>query len=203
MLGFNPALRGYAYNPVRARRALAAAGYPGGRGLAPIAFYTSTDATVEQISEAIQAQLGAVGIRTEFRRQPWPQFLDSIEEKNEAELWYVSWRADYTDAQNFLQLLLSTNLPPAGSNNTRYRSAPFDSAYSRAVRTTGERARRALYQQAERIAVDDAAWAFIYHPVAYRLSDPNLAGLPIGPFAAGPYYKYARLGASQTDRAAP
>src|SRR5262249_44818252 len=58
--GFNPKLRGYAHDPQRARELLAQAGYPGGRGLPPIIFWSSVRERVVTEHAQIHRDLEAV-----------------------------------------------------------------------------------------------------------------------------------------------
>ena len=67
-LGYNPKLRSYSYDPQRARDLLAEAGYPGGRGLPPIAVWSSVKERVLLEHELIRRDLEAVGIKAAFQR---------------------------------------------------------------------------------------------------------------------------------------
>src|SRR5439155_1249368 len=52
----------------RARSLLAEAGFPGGRGLGPLAYHFNTGDLNQRIAEALQAQLKEVGVELERRR---------------------------------------------------------------------------------------------------------------------------------------
>ena len=68
MLGFNPALDAPGWDPRGARELLAAAGYPGGRGLPPSTIWSSVKAGgIVREHEQMSKDLTAVGITAEFR----------------------------------------------------------------------------------------------------------------------------------------
>lgn len=70
VVGYNPSLKPYEYNPKKARELLAQAGYPNGF---QIDFYTPTGRYVKdrEISQAIVAQLAEAGIRAELKAPEW------------------------------------------------------------------------------------------------------------------------------------
>src|SRR6267378_6420346 len=74
--GYNPKVTGYAYDPRRARELLAQAGYPGGRGLPPLAIWAGArHEGILREHDLIRTNLKAVGVEAEFHYQTdWPSF---------------------------------------------------------------------------------------------------------------------------------
>ena len=179
--GYNTDLEGYTYDPARARELLAEAGYPGGEGLPEIMLQLNSGGTEnEDIAEVVQQQLADIGVRVSLRLIAWPQHLDSID-RGLAQFFRLGWIADYPDPQNFLALFYSQNAAPAGPNATRFQNTKFDHLYAQALASTDEAERLRLYQEAEKIVVEQAPWLFLFHGEVYRLEQPYVRGYPVNP----------------------
>src|SRR5262249_12620982 len=111
-LGYNPKLKGYAFEPNRARDLLAQAGYPGGRGLPPIPIWSSVkhEGIVGE-HELIRKGLEAVGIHPEFHYlTDWPAFSKMMTEEK-LPVFLRAWFADVPDPDNFLFKLFYSRSP--------------------------------------------------------------------------------------------
>jgi peptide/nickel transport system substrate-binding protein len=76
MIGFNPNIKPFDYDPARAKQLLTEAGYPNGFELslnAPIGRYLKG----EESAEYIAAQLGEVGIKTKVELMEWNAYRDA------------------------------------------------------------------------------------------------------------------------------
>lgn len=179
MPGFSDSVLGYTYDPDRARRLLAEAGYPNGKGLPPLLLQLGSSERTASVAEAVQDMWREVGIRVDLRQVDFPQHLAQVRNGDLA-LWRTSWIGDYPDPENFLALFVSTFRPPNGPNTTRIARSDLDSLYRLALvpgRSPEDRA--ALYHQMERIVVDEAPWVFLYHDVLLRLTHPNVHGFTV------------------------
>lgn len=118
--GFDPNFRGYPYNPKKALELLAEAGYPEGRGLAPIEIWTvSKGESVRKELEAYKHYLAKVGLKLVPRvAENWKEFLGLINKKK-VQMFYAAWYADYPDADNFLYVLFhsKSRINRMGYNN--------------------------------------------------------------------------------------
>ena len=190
--GYNPDLKGYNYDPAKAKLLLAEAGYPDGKGLKEFDLQLNSGGAVnEDIAAAVQAQLAKVGIKVKLKLISWPQHLDSID-RGVAEFFRLGWLADYPDPENFLALFYSKNFSPSGPNSTRYSNPKVDALYEKALSETNDSIRFKYYRQAEELIVADAPWLFLTHGQGYRLEQKYVHGYPNNPLGRS-FYKYVYL----------
>ena len=190
-----PGMSGYPYAevsaipfaPDSARKLLALAGYPDGKGFPSVLLQVNNDGFgyvryAEAVQEMLQHELHvAIAVSV----LPADQHYERIE-MAKALFWREGWIADHPDPENFLSLLYGKNAvldtaQPASLNNTRYHNSSFDSLFARAQQTTDDAKRMALLAQAERIAMADMPIAPLYHERAVRLLQPWVRDLPLNP----------------------
>ena len=178
-------IKGYEYDPEKAKQLLTEAGYPGGKGLEITLQINSGGDRNIQVAEAIQAMLKEVGINMKLEIIPFAQHLDNID-AGRANMWRLGWVADYPDPENFLNLYYGKNVPSDPNqisplNSTRYVNPEFDRIFEQAIVTTDKTERYKLYTQAEQIAVDDAPMLYIYYDQDFRLLQPYVRGYALDP----------------------
>lgn len=165
--GYNPNLKPLGYAPARARELLREAGYPEGRGLPTIVFWSGARSErLERELDTVSRQLGAVGIRTETRYETdWPTFSRQVNE-GKLPMFIYAWYADVPDPDNFLFRLFYSRSP---RNLTGYSNSVVDTLLVQA-RGEKELARRMdLYRRAEQTILDDAPIIPIWHYPFERL----------------------------------
>lgn len=177
MQGFNPDLKGYPFDPARARELLARAGYPGGRGLPPITIWSSVK--LERIvreHERIRSYLGAVGVRADVQYLPdWPTFSKRLSE-GAFPVFLYAWFADVPDPDNFLSKLFQSKSP---RNFFGYANPSVDGLFAEA-RHEGNLSRRVdLYRRAEKLIVDDALLVPSLHYTYERLFQPYVRSVEV------------------------
>jgi len=116
-----------------AKKLLAEAGFPDGKGLAPLTVrLPSTDADTRNEFDMIKAQLAQIGVQVSADASDYPTFAKAMDAGN-FQLAYFAWYADYPDAENFYQLVYSKNVAP-GPNAGAFVNAAYDKGYE-AIRT--------------------------------------------------------------------
>ncbi len=174
-------VRGYGFDREMARRLLDSAGYPDGKGLPEITLQLGQNERTASVAEAVQEQLGAIGIRLKLRQVDFPQHREMII-AGKLPFWRTSWMGDYPDAENFVALFYSKYMSPRGPNTTHFSNARVDSLYRAALDPKlSADARAALYGEAERLVLDEAPWIILYYTIVQRLTQPGVSGYAVDP----------------------
>jgi oligopeptide transport system substrate-binding protein len=177
MLGYNPALQGYAYDPATARRLLAEAGYPDGTGFPVVQLWSASKSeTAKADLAAYQRDLAEVGVQVDVHYAPdWPTYKAMLEQ-SELPMFRLAWHADIPDPDNMLSPLLHAN---GSFNHTRYRNPRVDQLLEQARQTFDEAQRIALYREVERLVLDDAPWIAQHYHVFECLYQPYVQGVGV------------------------
>jgi ABC-type oligopeptide transport system substrate-binding subunit/class 3 adenylate cyclase len=165
----SPGMPGYSagiglpYDPEQARQILAEAGYPGGRS------FPTVDSLVphgrESLSEYLQAQWREdLGVETAWEIMEWAMLFDRLSQEP-PHIFLTGWIADYPDPDNFLRVGLS-------SVRTGWRNEAYDRLVEQARQVMDQEERMKLYQQADRILVEEAAIAPLVYGRSHLLVKP-------------------------------
>jgi peptide/nickel transport system substrate-binding protein len=179
---------GFTFNPAEAKKLLAAAGYPDGKGFPAVTLHIYPEPRLTQVAEAVQAMLGStLGVKVSLQTLEFPQLTQQAE-AGQLLFWGARWYGDYPDVETFLNLFNGEVIPtsdtmPSYPNSTRYNNPAFNQAFNNGVRTVDFTARMNYYLQAERIAVADAPSIPLFYENHYRLLQPNVQGNPLDPMA--------------------
>ena len=171
-------VKGYDYNPEKARELLFTAGYPNGEGLPPIKLFTT--AQYLDLCEFMQHQLGEIGIPVKVEILPGPTHRELVA-RSKLNFFRKSWIADYPDAENYLALFYSKNFTPHGPNYTHFKSVEFDRLYEMAQSETNDSIRHNYYQQMDKIVIEEAPIIPLYYDEVVRLTGKNIKNLGINP----------------------
>jgi ABC-type transport system substrate-binding protein len=143
-------------------------------------FYISADQEIIDIAEVIQAYLRDIGINVKIRQLEWSAYKEALN-KGEADMFYLSWWADYPDPDNFLfPLFHSSNHGPAG-NRTRYTNPQVDSFIEMAQNTLDGKKRETYYRKAEEIIISEAPWVFLWHRTDFTIRQPWIRNYRVYP----------------------
>ena len=178
-------IKGYEYNPDKAKELLTEAGFPGGKGLNVTLQINSGGDRNIQVAEAIQAMLKEVGVNMSLEIIPFAQHLDNID-AGRANMWRLGWVADYPDPENFLNLYYGKNVPDdpkdiSPLNSVRYKNPEFDALFEKAITISDKTERYKLYAQAEQLAVNDAPMMYIYYDQDFRILQTYVIGYELDP----------------------
>lgn len=165
------AVKGYRYDPAKAKQLLAEAGYPDGKGLPAVKLLTV--AIYADMANFIAKQLEESGIRVQVEVVQ-KSLLLTMTSSSTAPFFRGSWIADYPDAENYLSVFYSKN--PAPPNYTRYSNPAFDALFEKAMAETNDSARYLLYQQADQVMMNDAPVIPLWYDEVVHLVQPHVKG---------------------------
>ena len=141
-------------NDEEARKLLAAAGYPGGKGFPLISYlYNGAADSDRLIAIEIQKMLhDQLGITMELRGQEWKVYLNSLETLD-FDFARSSWVGDYDDPNTFLNMFVTNG----GNNETGWSNATYDQLIAAAAKEPDPQKRNAIFRNAEKMLVSDDA----------------------------------------------
>jgi ABC-type oligopeptide transport system substrate-binding subunit len=164
------------YNPDLARKYLAEAGYPDGKGFPTTELWLRNEGTVNRTAgEGIQAMIKrTLNIELELRNVETKVFMDALN-SHRITLAMVPYEYDYLDPSNLLGLWMS-------NGRHAWKNETFEALVLRGNAFTGSREERLrIYQEAERILVDEAGGIFLWHPRVNQVWRPYLASHTLQP----------------------
>jgi ABC-type oligopeptide transport system substrate-binding subunit len=171
--GHTPGI-GLPFDPDRARSLLAEAGYPGGRGFPEVEILLLSSLGELPHVEYLRAQWREVlGIEVRAVMLGGEEFNRRMAE-SPPHLARNAWLADYPDPENFLRVGLAY-----------YGDLRWNDEYAEMVeaagRSTDQRARLALYEQADRLLMKEAAVMPLVYGRMDMLLKPWVRQFPISP----------------------
>jgi ABC-type transport system substrate-binding protein len=129
----------------------------------------------------------AIGIRTEFLVQKWPE-LNKMSEAGQLQTWNLSWISNIPDADSFYSPLYSKNV--GTSNDARLRLKAYDEAYEKMRALPEGPERQAAYKRMNELVSAYAPWILETYSYQNRLVQPWVRGLVVHPFISAPWMFY-------------
>jgi peptide/nickel transport system substrate-binding protein len=174
---FDPSIQGYEFNPTKAKKLLADAGYP--KGL-DVEWWVPTNGSGEMLpvpmSEFLQSNMRESGINVKLKTFEWGAYLNEFFKgcpnnvgsmQQSWGLWGSTWWGI---------LFGKVGWPPNGIGNVGFYDNPqVDAIYDQMLGQPFEK-RVEMSKQLQKIVVDDAAWGFVCHDLAPKGLSPKVHG---------------------------
>ncbi len=141
------------YNVAQAKKYLAEAGYPEGKGFPKVELIYNTSENHKAIAETVQQMWKKnLGVHVGLANQDWKVFIKTRESRS-YDIARDGWTGDYNDPNTFLEINMTGN----AQNNSGYTNKDYDALIVQANKTRDQKKRMALFKKAEEILLEDAA----------------------------------------------
>ncbi|EGU35524.1 ABC transporter substrate-binding protein [Vibrio scophthalmi] len=176
--GFDPEMPAYGQmsqqeRNAEAKRLLEEAGYGKDNPLKFTLLYNTSE-NHKKVAIALGSMWKkSLGLNVTLENQEWKTYL-STKDSGNFEIARAGWCGDYNEASSFLTLMKSGNT----TGGIHYDSKAYDDLMERAITSTSEEERKALYSEAEKLMAKDMPIAPIYQYVKSRLLSPKVGGFP-------------------------
>lgn len=164
------------YDPLRAKRIIAEKGAVN----RVVNFFITSDQEMVDIAEIIQSYLKEAGLDVHIKQLEWSAYKAAIN-KGEADLFWLSWWADYPDPENFLFPLFHSNNHGASGNRARYTNKKVDRLIEAGQGAIEPVERYRDYGLAEDIITEESPWVFFWHKTDFTLHQPYVKNYRIYP----------------------
>jgi len=169
---------GYSYQPEKAKRLLAQAGF--GPGQPPPSVTLATTSEYVDLCKYVQARLNDVGFDAHINVMP-AGTMREMKAQAKLPFFRASWIADYPDEENYLSLFYSKNFTPDGPNYTHFSSPVFDKMYKKSLSIVNDKRRRKLYRAMDSMVMVQSPVVILYYDEVIRFVQKDVTGLGINP----------------------
>ncbi len=166
---------GIHFDPAAAKKWLAQAGYPGGKGFPEISLLYNESETHEKVARAVQTFLKHY-LNIDVRLEPmeFSEYLRARTEELPGHMIRFGWCSDYPDANNWLNDLFH---PTLSDNIIGWDSPEFAELMDNARKAREPDLRKKLYKRAEDILCEElCAVVPVYYETAHYLVKPRVKG---------------------------
>ena len=172
-----------------AKKLLAEAGYPNGKGFPEVTILFNTSEGHKMIAEAIQQMWKKnLGVNVKILNQEWQVYL-TMEDKLQYDIARAGWAADYVDPMTFLDMFVTNG----GNNDTGWSNKKYDELIKKAKSTNDQAVRMQAMHEAEKILMDEMPIAPIYFYTNPILISDKVQDVVVPSFGLQAEFKWASV----------
>jgi peptide/nickel transport system substrate-binding protein len=184
MWGHDESLQQYNLDPAKADQLLSSAGQS---NMAPLTLlYSDHQPWWPTEALAIQANLKKVGIPVKLSKVEYATERELMD-KGQFDLALGVWSPDYADPYMFMNFWFDSANGGLAGNRAFYSNPKVDSLVREAATTTDQATREKLYQEAQKIVVEDPPYVYLYQTNFVLPMRSAVSGFEFNPMLQGIY----------------
>ena len=178
----------FEFDVEKAQALLAEAGYPNGEGFPVMSLLYNTNDNHRKVALAVQQMLKSnLNVDIQLENKEWKVYIDAKKNLHH-DIARAGWLADYLDASNFFDILLSYS----GNNNTGWVNSVYDQLMADVTKESDSQKRFALFEQANQLLAEEMPVIPIYYYADINLVHPSVKNWPDNVLHFHPF-KYVKL----------
>ncbi|RWR06213.1 ABC transporter substrate-binding protein [Paenirhodobacter populi] len=192
MWGYDASIPAAEYDPAAAKAAFADLGLSG----KTVTFALSEqDAAWPMIALAVQANLAAAGVNVKLESSANASYRDRLG-AGDFDIAIGNWSPDFADPYMFMNYWFDSTKKGLSGNRSFYSNPKVDELVRTAATTTEQPEREALYQEAQKIVVDEAAYNYLFQRSSQLAMRDNVKGYVFNPMLEN-IYDFAAMSKTQ------
>jgi peptide/nickel transport system substrate-binding protein len=181
---YEPKVKGFNYDPQRAKKLLDLAGYPDPDGDGPrsrftINYKTSQNELRKLIGEVFQEQLRKIGVEIIIKNYEWGTFFSDIKKGN-FHMYSLTW-VGIDDPDIFHYVFHSNSFPPRGANRGRYSNRKIDRLIIKGRKENVRKARRAIYSLIQKKLAQEVPYVSLWFSTNVAIMRKDVQGFQLYP----------------------
>jgi len=157
--GYSPQIKPYEYNPEKAKKLLAEAGYAKGFDFvfnSPNGRYLND----KEVAEAVVGDLRKIGINASVRTHEWGTYMSMMYGHNAAPAYLLGWGNTTFDADFTISPLMRS-----GQVLSNFSNPQLDALIDQGITTMDKKKRQKIYAEAAKVIKEEVPWAWTYQQV--------------------------------------
>ena len=180
--GFDKSLKGYPYDPAKAKQLLEAAGVKPGLKIELLSYNTPRgyNPAGADLAVALQGYFRKVGIEADIRKSDMGAFLATVRSGNYHGLFLTGWSGDNGDPDNFVGELWGSYGMPV-NDASHYKDPTVDTLMQQAAGEVDHAKRIQMYHKIQAMILDGAPWVFVNSTLQVRAARKEVKGFQLNP----------------------